>query len=337
MHKDRTKYFLILFRRINKKLSKPLGHLKHKSQRGVLTMLLIGAVLLWFLMKMDGSYTATLTLRPEYFNFPQGMVFDKMPQEKLKVSAQGLGRNLFSYGISNKTIKIDVEKVIYCTGNDCYWEPGKFLQLIEQELGGGTKVLGAEPERIHFSTDRTYSKKLEVRLKDIRTSFAYGFTDFSGWKIDPPEVYVYGEKAVIDKLKNISISSLEFKDVSEPIEKTISLSDYYPESISFKPEEVTLKLDVAEYTEGEVSVPIEVINEPYGYFARIYPSHVQVTYTVATKNFSRISARDFKVTADFRNIGSQRRPVYLKISKSPESVKNITLSESKVDFILKRN
>ena len=108
------------------------------------------------------------------------------------------------------------------------------------------------------------------------------------------------------------------------------------EQISYSDQAVQVKASVTKFTEGEVEVPIEVLNVPDGITLSYYPKSVKVYFYTSLQTYSKIKANDFKVECDYKSISDVRNFLEPNIVVKPKLVKSVKLNTNKIEFIIKQ-
>ncbi len=81
------------------------------------------------------------------------------------------------------------------------------------------------------------------------------------------------------------------------------------------------------FTEGNVQVPIELINVPEGLNVVIFPKETVLFFQVNLKEFSKVTASDFRVVANFNNVRDNQDFLIPEVAQKPEFTSNIRLNE----------
>ena len=108
--------------------------------------------------------------------------------------------------------------------------------------------------------------------------------------------------------------------------------------MNYKPEMVTFEVNADVRTEGTTEVPIALSNVPENIILHIYPKTVSVSYVTGASNLEAISAEDFDVEVDYKEIerGMKQDSISLKLCKYPALVKRPILSNDSVGYTVEK-
>lgn len=95
-------------------------------------------------------------------------------------------------------------------------------------------------------------------------------------------------------------------------------------------------LQVTKFTEGNVQVPIELTNVPDGMNVVIFPKETRLFFQVNLSDFNKVTASDFRVVANFKNIRENQDFLIPEVIQKPEFTTNIRINEKKIQFIIKK-
>ena len=93
-------------------------------------------------------------------------------------------------------------------------------------------------------------------------------------------------------------------------------------------------MKVEPYTEGSVTVPVNVVNNGMKQITLV-PDLVTVNYHVPLSIYSKIHPEQFEASVDFSGSIAINK-LKVKISRKPVEVSNINVSPAEVDFFIKQ-
>ncbi|MEE3147668.1 MAG: YbbR-like domain-containing protein, partial [Bacteroidota bacterium] len=99
-------------------------------------------------------------------------------------------------------------------------------------------------------------------------------------------------------------------------------------------QKVLYSLSVDKFTEGSVSVPLQLINVPANVTAKVFPKRINVIFNVNLSNYELVKSSDFKVVVDFDQVDDSSTSLTPEVKEAPVYVRDIRLSESTVQYLL---
>ena len=203
----------------------------------------------------------------------------------------------------------------------------------EAQFGAGADLLNISPDKLVFNYDVNLVKKVPVILNS-NIKFASGFDMENSFKMKPDSVIVIGPHSVVSNVKTIDTENLILEEVKSDISKDINLKLPTSKDLKFSVKKIHISAKVKKFTEGVLKVPVTIVNVPDGIVLNYFPKYVNVSYYTNLENFSSIKAEDFSVECDFNNVEDQRSFLIPIISKAPNGVKNLKISQQHVEFII---
>ena len=111
----------------------------------------------------------------------------------------------------------------------------------------------------------------------------------------------------------------------------------HPERTTISPEKVSLKIEVEKYTEKELKIPIEILNNPGNVRIKLFPSELKVLFTVGLSKFENIKTSDFGASVDYNSIIKDVNNLTVTLDKKPEFIQGIRIIPEKVEFLIETN
>ena len=153
--------------------------------------------------------------------------------------------------------------------------------------------------------------------------------------LDPDSVVISGPSYVLDTINAIYTKKIELDNVSEPIDKTITLEEI--KGTDAEKRRVKLIADVDKFTETRLEIPIITKNVPDSLKLKTFPKAVTISYLVPFKIFEGIKAEDFQVTVDYASIGtSQKYKLKTNLDKKPANINVLGWEPKNVEFIIEK-
>ena len=294
----------------------------------------LGAAFVFLLLsKLSESYTKQVKLDVEVFNLDDEVVvdYDSVPDAVVTINSKGF--SLLQFFLSDsKTIRLDAKKDLNKSKNQYFWDVKSNIYKLDTVFGNSVEVLGVEPDTIRIGYSKLRTKILPVELVSDLT-FSSGYDVVGDIIMSNDSVKVIGSENEIVSLESIKTVPLVLKDIKGNVEANLKLEA--PKNHTIVPTEVKIKADVSIFTEGQVSLPIEVINAPVDKSINYFPKRINLIYYIDIENFKTVSAEDFRIIADFNDMDlNKNKSIELKVIDAPYSIKRYRLQQSRIQFII---
>jgi len=116
--------------------------------------------------------------------------------------------------------------------------------------------------------------------------------------------------------------------------KIVEIKKYTTQKISFDPKEVTVSVEVSEFSQKEIVLPIEVINLPENIIIKLIPSVVTVVFNVSVEEFKEITENDFSLVCDYAKRNIEENFMIPDLIKSPSGIVNMEFDTKKIDYLI---
>lgn len=247
---------------------------------------------------------------------------------------QDNGFNIAWYSLFPPTLTIDLSG----TGE----ENGNLLYVIDENRNDIQNQLNIDFDESSFLKDVIvikYEQKQEKKLPvipRIEIGYAAGYSAVGELRISPDSVRVSGPDNILDTLSVLYTFPAKLTKVKEDLLGTVNLDTTSLPAVTFYQNRIKYSLDVEKVTEGNVQVPIELVNVPEGLNVVIFPKETVLFYQVNLKDFNKVTASDFRVVANFKGIKENQDFLIPEVVQKPDFTSNIRLNEKRIQFIIKK-
>jgi len=286
--------------------------------------------LLWIFNTLSKKTNQSIIKEINIVNIPNNVILDSLSTGNIKINLEGYGSTMFKLFFSNKKITVNYNEI----------ENGIISlnkEIIYNSIPNELKILDINPNQLKcfFSTQKT--KKIPISTKNITINCKSPYKISGSIIIDPDSVIISGGETKINKIKEWNVKPLVFENVEDKIYTTIKLqeSDFLSSNIN----EVSLQINVDEYTESEINVPIEIINKSEKNI-KLSPKSLKIKYLIAIKNYNKISTNDFQIICDWKNINPNKREIKITDVTGPDYVEIInkkTILNKKISIWVNEN
>lgn len=293
------------------------------------------AFLFLILTKLSETYTQTVSFNVELDNVKDEVVLISSNDNKVDVVLNGKGFDLLPYAFyKSKSIYLDAEKDVFSKEKSYYWDAVNNRHIINGVVGNSIDVRSVKPDTLILTYDVLKTKVVPVVLQQ-NVEYASGFDVLHALRTYPDSIKIVGSESDLENVTSISTNLLSLVNIKTDISETIDLDISQYSSISFFPNSIEVRGSVKRFTEGRVTVPIEVKNTPVNKVINYFPKSIEVIYYVDLENFNNITVNDFRVSANFENLNDETiRFLDLELVKTSSLLKNSRLSQDKIEFII---
>ena len=305
-----------------------------KSNFNTFLVFLLFTALLWLLMKFSKNYTHEIGANITYINIPEDKLLNKASDSVLNLVLTGNGFKLMNYRLFTPKIEVDLQKDAILKSGKGYFLTRQHRELLKLQLDYDGEIKEMSRDTLHVLFDVNQYKKIPVYL-DASISYASGYASKEGLVLVPDSVVINGPAHLVDTTTIVKAHPIVLENVNANQDITVDLDlKKFSANLQVLPNRVQGILEVNKFTEGTLSLAIQLINAPKDTRITIFPKNVTVTYRVSLEGYKDISATDFKVVADYRDKDSGKAFIPLKVKKKAAPVQNLKLQEKQVQFVI---
>jgi hypothetical protein len=299
-----------------------------KTDRAILILSISIALFFWLFTKMSKDYE---TDRLVYFNFelPEGKTFLNTPPKYIKTQIKGGGWNLFfNYlrgGLPDVDFPLEKENVQNISSTS-------LINKISTTIGTKYEVLNVESDIISIKLDDEHVKKVPVQL-NIDLQIENGFMQADSLQVTPKEFTISGPQTVVDNITTYPTEKVVIDEIGGSFSQKIKAKKPANPQLKISPQEVVITNTVEKSTEGQLVVPIRILNAPDSSIS-ILPRNVFIKYRAPLSIFGEITKDDFTVIArlDANNMASANNTLPLEIIRQPSFTKVISMSPPAIEY-----
>ena len=321
-------------KRKSKDILKFLGFRTRKNFFIFLVFVLVSSVF-WFLIALSKEYTTIIDYPVKFTSLPKDRILVQEVPDNLQLQITGNGFDLLKYEFSGFIFPyiVDYSKISnHNHSNHFQLQTTTLLNQFRRKFPSNVTVQDIFPKTLIFTFSSMVEKKLPVEA-DILYRLAKQYVVHDKVLISPNFVIAKGPKAIIDTMKVAKTEQYDLKILDKPIKKMLSLENI--NMVSFSTNKVFLFLNVQQYTESVIDIPIVIENMPDSLSIKFIPDKISVKYKSTLDHFNEILPEQFKAIANFSSIAlskDTKMPVFLE--ETPKKAFDISFSPKKVSFLL---
>lgn len=326
----------------NSGAAKILDYLQPRLNRRSVAFLLclFLSSLFWLLTSLSKEYTDEIRIPVVYENVPENLLITNNPEEAVSAEVRGFGFDLLWHLMNLETIEIRVPanptslRSVKRNGEELHYmlsseRTGKLSKIGDDQL----EVLRIWPDTLFLKFKPLYSKKVPVKL-DAEINYMKQFGTVSLPVIEPDSITLIGPKEEVSKFALVSTERQTWSDLDESLTEEVDLILGDESSlVKFSSKKVQVTVNVVEFTEGSVTVPLEV-KSPNASSVKVFPSQVEVRYQAPLSLYDQITEAMFKASVSVDKTNETLLTVNLE--EFPAQVRQTRVIPSQVEYIIQQ-
>lgn len=290
------------------------------------------AALFWLLTALTRTYNGTLEFPIKYINPPKDKVVISPLPEKITFSVRTSGWEILSNSFQKNQFPIVIN--IEALRNKSFLVTGQNMGIFTEHVPPEMVIYKLSPDTIYFEFDETQMIRVPIRFNaDLTYKKQYNL----GEKISifPDSVSLTGPLSIIKLKKYWNTEKLVKGEINKSIRQKIKLAEPDNNLITLSEKEVEVSIPVEEFTEGNVEIPIEIINQKKNIQVVIFPKSVKIYYNVSLKKYQMVKPHLFEASVDLSGIDIFAvNMAEVKITHHPSFANVLNHSPNMVEFII---
>jgi len=302
--------------------------------------LLISAFL-WLISALNRSYTRTVAIPVKFVNFPVGKrIVNKLPpyiMADIKTSGAKLLMLLVKKSIAEITIDVSAVTNKKSLSGNASVNTVVFIGNLSKLLNTDVDLIKVKPDSIRFIFGKTFTKKVFIKPQvQINYNMPQGI--FKRIKVTPQFITISSDSATLSKIDTLYTEKLVLNNLNQKVEQQtdIQLPEELDGLVALSTQKVTLHINLDEYAQKTIQLPVQVLNIPAGTSVKIFPATVNVTITVPYILFDSLNASTIKATVNFNQRTNQKEKLTVTVSSSIVDSKITQISPQKVEFVIRK-
>lgn len=262
------------------------------------------------------------------FELPEGKILLNAPPKTIKANIKGGGWNLFFNWMRGSALDI---KFPLDNTETQFVSSTNIVNKLSATIGNKYEVLNVESDIITVKLDNDNAKQVPVVL-DIDLRIQDGFMQADSLKVIPEFFTISGPQSVVNGISSYSTEKVVIDEISGNFSQKIKAKEPFNSQLSISPEEVIVTNKVERYTEGELVVPITILNAKDS--ISILPKNVFIKYRAALSVYANIKVEDFSVVArlDETSIKRGNNTLALELNRQPEFTKVVAMNPPTIEY-----
>ncbi len=302
-----------------------------QKDRAILMVCIGIALVFWLLVKLSQEYS---TVRPVALNLsiPEDKALAEAPPTDVRAEIEGTGWDLLFDYFQHAEVVLQYN----LEGTDqISLSRNRLRNDILKELAANDLSVGElNYEAISLRLEPKITKRVPV-IFHPSLSFAPGYQLQDSVRINPDSTGVTGPASRVEKIERWPADSLVLDNLKSSQNTRLELEPA-PAELSLSPQSVEAVIQVEQFTEKSLFVPLELKNRPAGDSLRYFPQRVKVTCVVGLSRYEEVTPSDFKLIADLGGtpVGKERNRVRIELTEQPAFVKSVQFTPAMVEFFI---
>lgn len=298
------------------------------------------SVVIWTMIKLSEAFTTQIIVPLKYTGLPEGKVLINQVDSVIKIEVHEQGFLLLGHKyLSNiEPFTIDLTKYRLRRHGGVYEtviNTHNWAYSLISNYGIKGDIVSMYPDTILFQFANEGTKIVPV-VANVNTTFRKQFFLYDSIKITPSKVTIAGLPGQIDTIRFVSTENATYSNLDEPITEKLKL--VIPEGIQnldIEPDEVEVSIQVEKFTEGEISIPVKIINNTRNLKIKLFPDKVKITYLAALVDYKKINPDLFSTVVDASEISeSHDKKLKVKVRTFPQFTRVNKIEPTEIEFII---
>lgn len=300
----------------------------NKGKFNVFVIFLILAISTSLVGKLTSTYDKDIVFKLVVVDeLSDKVIFDKS-HDSVLLKVRGYGFNLAKYYLSTPELKISIKKLKELK-NTFLWNQKDNFNDTKLNFDSSVELLTISEDSIFLYFDQYISQKKYIK-PNVVISYSSGFDNFKTVFLSKDSVYVQGPKDVVNKIEYVESEKVILNNVNSDISLKLNLIKPAYDNITLDINSVNFELDVDQYTEEVISIPVNVISSSDIKF-NYYPKELFVKYFISIDKYKKTTPMDFRIDCVFDENQNFLRP---ELIKQPDYIKNPRLSSNQIQLII---
>ncbi|AUC81909.1 hypothetical protein CW733_07110 [Lacinutrix sp. Bg11-31] len=284
--------------------------------------------------RLSASYTNTVKFNVALKNIPDEMIVLNDSSNTLNFTMTTDGFEWMKYYIKTPSVEIDFKNEVKKADSLYVWSLSRGYAGINGQFNKDIVVKTINPDTLLFKVDINAVKTIPV-IPNLNISYSPGYNVLNAIVAVPDSIKIIGPESLLSKINSIETKVLNRNAVNKPFSTQLALKlETLDSQINVKTKTVSINIKAEKFTEGTLSLPINIINVPNNVKVNYFPKTINLSYYTSLESYNTIDINDFEVVCDFKEHNSKSSYLTPKLIKSPKAIKTFRLHEQKIEYII---
>ena len=177
-------------------------------------------------------------------------------------------------------------------------------------------------------------KEVSVRFNgSLSPAGGYRFVD--SLHIEPPGVWVYGEKKILDTLQWIQTQPVKDDKIRNNLDMTLRLQ--IPKGLHATVQKVRITAEMEEYAEKRFELPMICRNCPDDIHVRFFPSSIEIVCYPSLSNYAALNAEELETGIDYSDlVKTQGINILPVLFRKPQWLTDYRIIPESVEYLIEQ-
>jgi len=291
--------------------------------------------IVWTLVRLSDTYTDTIKMKVSYINLSTDKILLGSQKNTIEAQVKTTGFRMLRQKLFKKEIEVDLTKINKVKTDETYYVISD--AAINKHIYQDIEILKVSPDTLFLKLGKNITKEVPV-IHQLELEFENGYNLYDSLQIEPNTIEISGPEDIVDSLKVVYTEIKQLEDINNDIDVSLKiLKNDSLKRLKFSQATVKAIAKVDKFTEGKLSIPLRIQNLPAGYSIKLFPKEVTITFTANVSDFNTISATDFAIYCDYKDIENTNASFFIpKLAKFPTTVKTYRIENKKINFLIKK-
>lgn len=307
--------------------------LRTNQGRNFLTFIIFLAIstVFWLLLALNDDVQKDYRIPVLLDDFPDNITLLTGYDPSLSVTIKDKGSSLMRFEWGNHpTLKLKYDDFIRMSDSVLIYRSSPLNSAVRGVFGSAASIVTIRPDSLRITYTTNPGVKMAVNVKsEIHTQPQFAYAGHPIVSVD--SVVVFSNSPDRYKTHSISTRPIVLAELSDTTSIEIQL-DVAP-GARVIPSTVKVTFPVEPLVAKKQSVPIEVVNVPFGQKIITFPSITEVSYLIPKSMYNAQNIA-IRATVDYNDINRDDKALYISLSRMPAYYKNPSLSPDQVEYVI---
>ena len=289
------------------------------------------AASIWFLTKFSKPLVAVFNMDLIYQGLPEQTMLSADAPKQIQISVKANGFKLIAEYFKTKALSVDLSAGRVVEDDKIRFNQDQLLALCYRKMPQAG-MISMETKELIVSLDRMSAKTVHVKFNGS-LSLAQGYKMMDSALINPRSITIYGPSELIDSITEIKTRYVDLTELKSGKVQSLALEPLEGEALSRSQDSIQWSAEILEFTQKQITLPVEIVNVPKGMSLQIFPEAMTLTIEIPVEAFGQYDRSNFSLICDYNERISEDSFMIPKLKNIPERVFKPELSHKKVDYV----
>jgi len=206
--------------------------------------------LLWIFNTLSKKTNQSIIREINIIDIPDHIALDSLSKEYVEIKLEGYGSAMLKLFFNQKKINIEYNNI---TNGAANLTKENIYKYIPDDLN----IVDIKPTELKCFFSKQTTKKIPISVKNININCKSPYKIYGSIMIRPDSIIISGSEAEINNITEWNIKPITFENIQKNINTKIHLEE---SQLLANTNEIILQVNVDEFTEGEIEIPIKIPN-----------------------------------------------------------------------------